>query len=169
VVRDNLSEELIEAGYRLLFMTDVLKMQAQGAMWIRRHDLNDWRYYLVTSLVDAIGRRAVYKLLLRIFGAPGGEEFFSKDFTIEDVHLGSPTDEYYQRISSGIANLVPPTGKNRIIFTDYTVSGITFDAVVYRAIRIIPSAEETAKVEKQFKDNVHELETRGAAGYGPVP
>jgi hypothetical protein len=100
MARETLSDELKEAGYRLLFVTDLLKMRAQGAMWIYRHELNDWRYYLVTSLVDAVGRRETYKMIARIFSAPGADGFFSKEFTLEDVHLGSPSDEFFKLISS---------------------------------------------------------------------
>ena len=54
MVRDHLSQELIEAGRQLLLATDGLNLQAQGAMWVYSHELGDWRYYLVTSLARII-------------------------------------------------------------------------------------------------------------------
>jgi hypothetical protein len=164
VVRDHLSEELIEAGYRLLFVTDVLKMRAQGAMWIYRHELNDWRYYLVTSLVDTIGRRETYKLLLRIFAAPGATGFFPKELTIEDIHLGSPADEYFQKISAAVAGLrlLPPTGKNKATFKDCVINGIKFDGIIYRAVPTSPvSDKEARKIEQGFVQSVQDVEQHG--------
>ncbi len=96
MVRRDLSEQLKEAGSQLLKSTDELDMQAQGAMWIYSSALEDWRYYLVTSLVDSIGRRKTYGLLLEVFERVE----FPKEMTIEDVHLGSPTEPFFQLVSS---------------------------------------------------------------------
>ena len=84
----DLSPELIEAGAAILAKTDELAMQAQGAMWVFDSSLEDWRYYLVTTLVDTLGRRKTYKLLIDAF-----EKLkLPQSMIVDDVHLGSPTD-----------------------------------------------------------------------------
>jgi hypothetical protein len=145
VVRDHLSEELIEAGRQLLLATDGLNLQAQGAMWIYSHELGDWRYYLVTSLVDTVGRRETYKYLIRIFDAAEPKGLFPKELTVQDIHLGSPADEYFQRISSGVSVVQGP-----VQVKDCIINGIKFDGVIYRAVTHVPSSGEARKIEKQF-------------------
>src|SRR5262245_11151563 len=125
MVRRSLSEELKKSGRRLLEVTDSLDMQAQGAMWVYSHALEDWRYYLVTSLVDTIGRRKTYKLLLDAFELLQ----LPPEMTIEDVHLGSPADEFFRlvstiaRVEGGIAE-----------FRNCTFNGAPFDGVIYRSV-----------------------------------
>src|SRR5829696_4194494 len=100
MARKHLSQELKDAGRKLLETTDALGMQAQGAMWLYDHGLEDWRYYLVTSLVDTMGRRKTYRLLLDAFDRVD----FPKDMTIEDVHLGRPNDDLF-RLVSGVVGV----------------------------------------------------------------
>jgi len=153
MVRDRLSEELKEAGGRLLYITDVLQMGAQGAMWVYDHNLNDWRYYLVTSLVDTIGRRETYKRLLRIFGAPEADKFFPKELTIEDIHLGSPSDQFFQLITSAVSR----AGSGHTTFKDCVINGIRFDGLVYRVVRSIPNTREAKTIEKQFLKRTNDV------------
>jgi hypothetical protein len=96
MARSSLSPELRAAGIDLLAATDKLGMQAQGAMWLYDHALSDWRYYLVTSLVDTIGRRKTYGLLLDIFEAME----FPKEMTVDDVYLGSPNEPLFNLVSA---------------------------------------------------------------------
>ena len=49
---EHLPEDLKLAGQRLLEATDTLGLEAQGAAWIYEPDLEEWRYYLVTVLLD---------------------------------------------------------------------------------------------------------------------
>ncbi|MGJ0426151.1 hypothetical protein [Methylocystis sp.] len=145
----DLSEELIEAGADLLAITDSLDMQAQGAMWVLDHALGDWRYYLVTSLVDTIGRRKTYKLLIDSF-----EKFKLPDsITVEDVHLGSPSDIFFQLISSGIA----VAGAGRAYVENCVFNGVPFDGVIYRSVMSSPTKDEARRIEKRFGKRVREL------------
>jgi hypothetical protein len=70
-----LSDELIEGGYRVLFSAEnAVKIPVQGAMWVYRHEQNEWQYLLVTPLVDTLGLEAVKKMpqlsCLRFLQAP---------------------------------------------------------------------------------------------------
>lgn len=145
MARDDLSEELIEAGQNLLSATDDMGMSAQGAMWVYSYALQDWRYYLVTSLVDNPGRRKTYQLLIRAFES--GK--FPDGLTVEDVHLGSPSEDFFQLVSSvvgvdgGIAR-----------FTNCSFNNVAFDGVIYRSVRSVPSKPEAKRIEATFERRV---------------
>jgi hypothetical protein len=159
---EHLPEELKVAGLQLLRATDSLDMRTQGAMWIRRHELNDWRYYLVTSLVDTLGRRETYKLLLRIFSASGADKLFPKELTVEDIHLGSPNDKYFQRICLAIR--VDKAGSSWAEFKDCVINGIQFDGVIYRAVSGEPPSDREAEIiQRTFWKRVKEIEAHGIA------
>ncbi len=149
-----LSEELKAAGRQLLNATDALGMQAQGAMWIYSHALNDWRYYLVTSLVDSIGRRKTYRLLLDAF------EYVSlpKEMTIEDVHLGSPRDGLFQLIS----RVVKIEGSAWSEFRNCMFNEIRFDGIVYRSVKEIPNERQAEQIDKRFQKRVKDLIAHGS-------
>lgn len=145
----DLSEELIEAGAALLATTDSLDMQAQGAMWVRDRALGDWRYYLVTSLVDTIGRRKAYKLLIDAF-----EKIkLPESVTVEDVHLGSPNDLFFQLIGRGFG----VSGGGRAYVENCVINGIPFDGVIYRSVISAPTEGEAKRIEKRFGKRVRDL------------
>lgn len=145
-----LSEELKAAGLRLLKATDALDMQAQGAMWVYSHQHQDWKYYLVTSLVDSIGRRKTYRLLLDAFDRVE----FPSEMTIEDVHLGSPSDAFFRTISS----VVRVSGAESIAqFENCTFNEVSFDGIIYRAVKDVPTARQAEQIEKRFQKRVKDL------------
>jgi hypothetical protein len=141
MVREHLSEELKIAGGQLLAITDGLEMQAQGAMWLYDHQLQDWRYYLVTSLVDTIGRRRTYRLLLDALETV----VFPGDMTIEDVHLGSPADDLF-RIVSRAARIDGAMAE----FQNCVFGAHCFDGVLYRSVNEIPTMQQAQRIERCF-------------------
>lgn len=150
MARRDLPESLIQGGQDVLAATDALAMAAQGAMWIYDSELEDWRYYLVTSLVDTLGRRRTYKLLLDVFEkAPLPEEM-----TIEDVHLGSPSDPFFQFFTSFIRF---DNGIGR--FHDCRLNDVSFDGVIYRSVSGAPPAKDAQRIEKLFTKKVRDLVT----------
>jgi hypothetical protein len=143
----DLSPQLVEAGKRLLEVTDRLGMRAQGAAWIYDSALEEWRYYLVTSLIDTIGRRKVYELLLTAFehvDLPEG-------LTMVDVYLGSPSDAFFRLVASAI-----DVQNSAARFKNCVFNGIAFDGVVYRMGRQPPKAT-LERIEKTFRKKVQDL------------
>jgi hypothetical protein len=125
-------------------------MQAQGAMWVYDRFLEEWRYYLVTSLVDSLGRRRTYKLLLDAFERIG----LPKGMNVDDVHLGSPTDAFFRFVTSMVR--VSDGGIAR--FNDVIFGGAPFDGLVYRAVTAPPpSTGEADRIEKRFSKRVKDL------------
>ena len=148
MARDHLSERMRQGGAALLATTDDLAMQAQGALWLFDHDLEDWRYYLVTSLVDTLGRRKTYRLLIEAFECSN----LPQDMTVEDVHLVNPMDPVFQFVSKTLR-----ADDGIIELSDFIVSDISFDAVIYRTLRTMPTSREAASIEKRFSKRVQEL------------
>jgi hypothetical protein len=148
MARRSLSPELKAAGSDLLAATDKLGLQAQAAMWLHDHALSDWRYYLVTSLVDTIGRRRTYGLLLDIFES----NCFPKEMTVDDVYLGSPNDPLFKLISELFRVAVGPAE-----FEDLSLGGMPFDAVVYRTVVEVPTAQEAERINRRFAKQVKDL------------
>ena len=141
----DLSPELIEAGAAILAKTDELAMQAQGAMWVFDSSLEDWRYYLVTTLVDTLGRRKTYKLLIDAF-----EKLkLPQSMIVDDVHLGSPTDPFFQLISSMVN-----VSSGSVSFRNCSFNGVKLDGRVYRSISTIPAPDEAEKIKKRFSNVV---------------
>lgn len=122
-------------------------MNAQAAMWVFDHSLGDWRYYLVTSLVDSQGRKATYRNLIKIFGSGA----FPEDMTVDDVHLGSPTDAFFQTISR-----ISHIQSHHISFENCSLDGIVFDGIVYRVITHVPDEREARDIEKTFQSRIRE-------------
>ncbi len=149
MAREALPEHLIKAGQELLASTDALGMQAQGAMWLYDHVLKDWRFYLVTSLVDTAGRRKTYAFLLEAFEGAA----LPQELTIEDVHLGSPKDVIFQLISSAFG----VSGASEVRLENIKINGVLFDGVIYRSVKVAPSAGEAERIEKRFSKRVKDL------------
>lgn len=145
----NLPSELIDAGAVILAATDDLSMQAQGAMWVFDHSLGDWRYYLVTSLVDTVGRRKTYKLLIEIFDKIN----VPRSMTVNDVHLGSPVDPFFKLVSGAVGI----SGGGYAIFSDCVFNGVAFDGLIYRSVREPPAPQEAERIEKRFARRVKDL------------
>lgn len=150
MVRHDLPEHLKEAGKELLATTDALSMQAQGAMWVYNYALDDWRYYLVTSLVDTLGRRKTYRLLLDAFERIK----LPNEMTVADVYLGSPRDEYFGLISSGLR-----IEGGMVTLRNCVINGAKVDALIYRSVRSAPSQKDAQRIEKQFSKRVKDLPT----------
>lgn len=149
MARENLPEELIEAGATLLEAVDRLGMSPQGAMWIFDHGLGDWRYYLVTSLVDTLGRRRTYRLLIDAFEAVD----MPKEMTVDDVHLGSPSEEFFRVIS----HFLRIDGRGRAFFNDCTINNIKFDGLIYRAVQEAPPPARAKAIERDFVRKVRKV------------
>jgi hypothetical protein len=143
-----LRESLIAAGERLLRKTDELGLEAQGAAWIYDHQLGEWRFFLVTSLVDTLGRRTAYKELLRAFA----KIRLPAELSAVDVHLASPEDVVIQ----ALAGPIEVVGDSRVHFVDCRVNGVPFDACFYRW-SALPGPAEVRKIERSFRRNVDRL------------
>ena len=57
---ETLPPNALDLGKTVLLTTDSLGMAVEGAFWLYTAKDEEWRYFLVTSLVDRIGSREIY-------------------------------------------------------------------------------------------------------------
>lgn len=134
-----LSEDLIDAGHKLLEAADKTGLRPQGAAWLYDHALDEWRYILVSALVDTMGRRKVYQLLVRAFS----KLHFPADLTIVDVYLEGPKSPLFDALArfqvvDGIAR-----------FENCSLNGMLFDGVIYRW-NPTPPPSAVKQIERNF-------------------
>ncbi|WP_314945877.1 hypothetical protein [Bradyrhizobium cosmicum] len=77
---------------------------------------------------------------------------FPNEMTIEDIHLGSPNDDFFRVVSSvvGVENAVAH-------FQNCVFNDIRFDGMIYRSVRSAPSKAEAALIDKRFQAQVKRL------------
>ena len=124
----------------MLDAADQIGLHPQGAAWIYDHGLEEWRYVLVSALVDTLGRRRVYSLLAKAFR----KLTLPEQMTIVDVHLESPRSPLYY----GVRSAVIMEG-GIIKFENCTINGVLFDGLIYRW-GISPSPEALQRTERDF-------------------
>jgi hypothetical protein len=145
----DLPENLRLAGAKLLAALDDAGLQAQGAAWIFDHALGDWRFVVVTSLVETMGRTKVYRELLTVMKKLAMPE----EMTINDVHLESTEGALFK----GLSRFVHVKGGGVAVFRNCLVNGAKFDAHIYRWAPAPSSKAEAQNVERQFKRRIKEL------------
>jgi hypothetical protein len=141
-----LSEDLVRAGHRLLDAADQVGLRPQGAAWVYDHSLEEWRYVLVSALVDTIGRRRVYNLLSKAFR----KLTLPEQLTIVDVHLESPQSPLF------LALRVFEVRDSIVKFENCAINGFLFDGVIYRW-DASPSPKAVRQNEREFLRKVKSL------------
>lgn len=142
-----LSDELIEAGAAMLRELDTIGLEPQGALWLHFHALNDWRFTVISDLVDMAGRRKVYGLIEKALAATGS----SPDLTIFDIHLASSA-EVMPRVLGGAIHIKAGTAHVQ----DCSIDGAKVDAVIYRLLPARPESERRRAI-KRFDQKAKEL------------
>jgi hypothetical protein len=151
-----LSESRVALGQELVQVTDDLGLSAEGAAWVYDWSLEEWRYYLVTSLIDVKGSSWVYKRLLTAFKKlPKQDEFIALD-----VHLGSPNEVLFILLSRHFRSEGLQTNFMSRITIRGDIDGIVYsfetNLVLYRMIEGRP-ASSVKMTEKTFDYNVRHL------------
>lgn len=113
----------------MLALLDRVGLQPQGALWLMFPHVKDWRYTIVSDLVDDYGRTKVYGLIDDVIAALPAVD----GLTIFDIHLASST-EIMPRLLDGAIDV-----DNGIVrLTDCRVNDMNVDAVVFRLSRPRP-------------------------------
>lgn len=134
-----LSQQLIDAGQRLLEEADRIGLNPQGAAWLYDHGLDEWRYVLVSALVDTMGRRKVYLLMVQAFS----QLQLPADLTVVDVYLESPRSPLFNALSAFEV-------RNSLVkFKNCKLDGMLLDGVIYRWDPT-PSPDSIKDIERKF-------------------
>lgn len=145
-----LSEKSKAAGQAILKVLDRNKFAVQGAAWVYSDLLGEWRYYVVTDLVELDGPLATYERMERLFSL----KFNNPDLLIDDVHLGSPREDLFIAMATAIRVSVP-RGWTMI---DVRIGNyFVREAYVYRLDKT-PTRAETLVKRKAFDRYLKQLE-----------
>jgi hypothetical protein len=151
----NLSTAAMEAGAECLQLLDRHKLRVQGAAWVYSNSLGEWRFYIVTSLVEIDGPLATYQRIEKLFGLT----FNNKNLLIDDVHLGSPNETLFRALAQAFSK---PAQKKGLKATTVTIEQITINgffiekALIYRLNRSPPKIE-VMRNRKAFDHHLKEL------------
>lgn len=148
-----LRPDLEDAGRAFLAVLDELGLGVQAAAWLYFPNLNDWRFYVATPLVETMGRKRVYGLIadaLEVLGTSDG-------LTVFDLHLEG-TEEGLFTMLSAIIEIQNGTVK----FENCSFNGTPVDAVVYRMTVMAhsPALKYPKKAAKDFERNVEKILAR---------
>lgn len=89
VVADTLSDEMIEAGDALMRHLDASHIGVSAAFWFLMPETEAWRLFLAMPVVQKLGPRASYRLLLRAIHkqSPSAPKLALHDITVvEEDH-----------------------------------------------------------------------------------
>ena len=73
VVKEQLTEAMIEAGAQLTSKLDEIGLPVTAAFWLYVTDLNEWRLVFASPEVSSNGSRAVYEKIRRAVAELSGE------------------------------------------------------------------------------------------------
>jgi hypothetical protein len=145
--RHELSEEKLEAGRECLELLDEYGLGVQGAVWIYIDGLKEWRFYIVTSLIDIDGLVETFNRIEKLLGL----RFNNPNLSIDDLHLGSPNDLMF----STMANVIAAKGTSLIELENVLIQNerarvLIEHAYVYRLDKAPPLIK--AKQARQLFD-----------------
>ena len=127
VVKEQLTEEMIEAGAQLTAKLGEMGLPIAGAMWYFLPDINEWRLLFASPEVSTVGPRDVYKKVEEARQALG-DKAAAAPFSV--IGLIDANHELMQLL--GIA-LQTGGGVSRIRFSKNVINGhFVEDALIYR-------------------------------------
>ena len=146
----DLSQEAVDAGEQFLALLDEYGLGVQGAGWIHFDVVREWRYYIVTSLVDIDGLVETHDRISRLFAL----KFRSEVLTIDDLYLMSPKEPTFKTLSG-----VFKFDRSLIILEKVQIDNLLVErAVFYRALKDVPTDIKAKQARQQFDRRVKELE-----------
>src|SRR5262245_17701521 len=125
MAQEPISQNDVALGRVILLATDSIRMDCEGAFWLYDEDEQDWRFYLVTSLLATIGPRELYLVL---------NEALARKVSPDEcanigIHIASPKDYLVTEMAEIIHTDSHSTFPRAITFDN---DGIETSAVVYR-------------------------------------
>lgn len=147
-----LRDDLKRAGSELVSVLDELGMKPEGAGWFFFYDLEDWRFYIASSLVDLEGKKKVYAALVDALSASETVDGLS----VFDVHLESPKDALFQVVGSAFRI----SGKSNVTIRNCTIGHLKVDAVLYRWDDTPADSRKLKVASNLFKRNVEKARER---------
>ncbi len=127
VVKQQLTDEMIEVGAQLTQKLDELGLQIPVAMWFFMTDINEWRLLFASPQLSAEGPREVYERIEEARRALGPQ---AENLPLSMIGL---IDTHHQLVQLLRLALKTGPGVSRIRFSKNVVNGqFIDDALIYR-------------------------------------
>lgn len=144
-----ISPASVSAGAECLKLLDSHGFAVQGAAWLFSSVVREWRYYLISGLVDVDGPIATFDRIGRLFAA-----VHWNGLMLDDVHLGSPDEPMFKALASAIR-----VENAQMVLEGIQVNQFVIEhAIVYRMVSA-PIRTKLQEVRKRFDRHLQELET----------
>ncbi len=127
VVKDQLTDAMIEAGAALTRKLDEFGLVIDAALWFFEPEINEWRLMIASPDVSTVGPRAVYERIQRALDELGPKAAAAPMSSIAVLNSG---DDLVKRL-----RLVMKTGPviARVRFSKNVIHGrFVDDALIYR-------------------------------------
>jgi len=149
MAQDKIETDKLVLGRLILLATDSVGMACEGAFWLFHPEDRQWRFYIITSLLETVGPRVIYLFLNNIL-----EKKLSAEETNEiDLYIGSPSDHLVKNLRKQIRTDTNSTFPHEL---EVDVEGTLCPAIVYRlAPRMSEHATRTAG--RRFKKMSREV------------
>jgi hypothetical protein len=148
-----LSKDSVLAGSNCLALLDAHGLGVQGAAWVLSETLYEWRFYIVTALVDIDGPSATFERIERLFALTKWKELL-----IDDVHLGSPDEPLFVNL----AKFFRKTGEGVAQLKDVQINNFRIaDAFIYR-LDLAPIRTKLQEKRRKFDAHLEELKSHMA-------
>ena len=128
LVRDQLSDEMIQAGEKLLNLLEVSDEPVLGAFWLFLPDEHLWRLYIASDLVRTAGARQAYQQVHEALKRFHQDEWV---LSLHDITVIDGSDKVFQAFSHAINDDVQ-LNKQRF-FRERVQQQFIEDAWVYKA------------------------------------
>lgn len=117
-------EALVDSGKRLIQALEDSGTKVRGAMWVRLHEIDSWRLWIVSS--KDTDKKEFYRA---VAGAIPSVEAKHPEFSISDVELKPDTDP----VIKALALLIRSEGIGSISLSRNMVNGVyTPDGIMLR-------------------------------------
>lgn len=134
---DELAQRIVEAA-------DLVELRPEGALWLYEAEEKEWRFYLVTSLLEEKGPLWVYRKMLQAFSKVD----FPKEVDKLSLRLCSPREPAMAHLAATYK-----VSESHIVVINSQINDVTIDgALIYRLLPPRP--------RKQVLDNVVRFERR---------
>jgi hypothetical protein len=128
VVKEQLTDAMIQAGENLTRKLDEAGVPVVAALWLFDTDLGGWRLVFATPDVDTKGPREVYRKIIAAIESLGPD---SAAAPLSVIGLLGPNADLVRLLKVAIQT---GTGISRVRFTRNVINGhFIDDALIYRA------------------------------------
>ena len=126
IVKEQLTDEMIEAGARLTAQLDEAGVPIVAALWLFQPEINEWRLLFASPEVRTQGPRAVYAKVREAVDSVAGPRL-----PLSNIGLMDTEDELVRQLNKAMQT---GPGIARIRFSRNVIEGhFIDDALIYRA------------------------------------